>query len=1163
MLLFFPKINFGQAPDLGSAGNFALFTSVGAVSNSGISYNTKITGHVGSNSAPSITGFGNVNGQMHYVSDPVSSDCAADLLLAYNTLGATIPDSTIGVVIGNGDTLLAGIYLMPGAASLNLDLFLDAKGDPNAVFIFKTALAFSTSANAKVHLINGALACNVFWKLDGAVTMGNGTTFRGTIISGGAISLSTNDTLEGRALTVAGAIFTDQVLIYTPIGCGSPILNGPVAPVLGTTSCYALFSSIGGVIDDGATFVNGGGDVGNDKEGLTTGFDPLKLTGNIHSGDFSTALCASDLLNVYNYLVGLAPGDIELLYPAQFGHNLVLTPHTYIMLGAVVLTDTVFLNAGGNADAVFIILVNGAFSTSTYSKVILTNGTQAKNVYWKIDGQVDINDYSIFNGTIISKGAISLKTGVILNGRALTGVGALATSAMTVNTPVGCGLTMSPNIDSVFSNQTVCAGDSVSFIVTSIGTNITYQWRKNGLNISNSVRISGATTDTLLISNVELSDTANYDCVVSNDNATDTSNMAKLAVNASVNIVASDDLCIIYGNNATINATGASTYTWSNEASTQSISVNPTQTITYKVTGYVGECFTTEQVVVKVSDMAIASINTTGLVSCNGSEDGFGRVIMVENNGDYTYNWSNGFTLDTVFGLSGGTYKVTVKDVNACELVDSLVLFEPNYFADVYNLSYKNKADKSVVISWNKNNEATSFFAMINKVGDNAVRYLSINPTDTFVIIYLLEPNTEYQFKIRQFKNETTYSCMTSVSFTTLEAIENTCVVTSGLKASCIGTVTSQLNWDKDENAVSYMLRWRVKSPQGTWRYYNATAGQTSVVVGDLTANTQYEWQIRKFCLGSFYADFTALAGSEFTTSATETCAQATSISVTGIANNSVILNWTNANNNKGYMVRWRIKGTQNWIYYNANENVNTYNVEDLIANTEYEWHIRTFCKDNTVSPFTELYQFKTGPNCPDVKNLGQEIGNTYAVLKWDAVQGVNHYLLRWRIEGGAWKYIQVNEQTNRQQIGCGDCEEVHKLVTNTSYEWQIRSFCDAEATLYSNFSAIQQFNTLEVKSLENVSGKLSINNSSLLINTFPNPFKDEFTISYNIPKTGNLTIELFNLNGQKMSSIIDNEYQQAGNHSVNYSLKDNESNIYFIRLIYNNEVKITKVVKL
>lgn len=80
--------------------------------------------------------------------------------------------------------------------------------------------------------------------------------------------------------------------------------------------------------------------------------------------------------------------DIELLYPAQFGQNLVLTPHTYTMKSATFLTDTLSLNAQGNPDAVFVIKTTGALGTSSNAKVLLINGTQAKNVYWKVDGAV-------------------------------------------------------------------------------------------------------------------------------------------------------------------------------------------------------------------------------------------------------------------------------------------------------------------------------------------------------------------------------------------------------------------------------------------------------------------------------------------------------------------------------------------------------------------------------------------------------------------------------------------------------------------------------------------------------------------------------------------------------------------------------------------------------
>jgi len=97
----------------------------------------------------------------------------------------------------------------------------------------------------------------------------------------------------------------------------------------------------------------------------------------------------------------------------------------------------------------FVIKINGALTTSTYSKVILTNGTQSKNVYWMIEGAVSINNYSVFRGTIIChNGALgALNTGVELDGRALTTSGSLTTNAIaTTMTPV-CKSTGTASLD--------------------------------------------------------------------------------------------------------------------------------------------------------------------------------------------------------------------------------------------------------------------------------------------------------------------------------------------------------------------------------------------------------------------------------------------------------------------------------------------------------------------------------------------------------------------------------------------------------------------------------------------------------------------------------------------------------------------------------------------
>lgn len=333
-----PGLYMAQAPTLGSTANFVLFTSNGAITNTGPS---QITGNVGSN-VGAATGFGNVNGVMHS-QNGATSLAATDLATAYNQLNSTTPTSVLASPLGNGATLTAGVYSLSGNSILSNTLTLNAQGTPTAVFIFLINGTFGANANSVMLLTNGAQACNVFFKVEGAVSLATNASLKGTIIANNAaITISSGVTLEGRALSTTGAISVNTTLAYMPIGCGSPLLTGPASPTLASTECYALFSSNGPVSNSGVTTVTG--DIGSNN-GLTTGFNPLFVSGSIHAvPDVSTGQAATDLGNVYTYLNGLT-SDITLLFPAQFGNNLVLTPHTYLMNGAVTLTGTLYLNA--------------------------------------------------------------------------------------------------------------------------------------------------------------------------------------------------------------------------------------------------------------------------------------------------------------------------------------------------------------------------------------------------------------------------------------------------------------------------------------------------------------------------------------------------------------------------------------------------------------------------------------------------------------------------------------------------------------------------------------------------------------------------------------------------------------------------------------------------
>ena len=215
---------FAQLPNLGTAENFALFTSSGAVGNVGTS---NITGNVGTNGG-AISGFGAptvVNGSEESVNS-VTAQCTIDVQVAYNDLFGRIPTVTgHAVTFGNGETLIPGVYNTPIAGSLAGNLTLNAVGDPDAIFIFQFGGEFNATSSSVINLINGASVCNVFWIAEGAMSIAATTDLKGTFISNnGAISMGAGGTLEGRILTTGGSASLEGVVITIPV-CNNVALS--------------------------------------------------------------------------------------------------------------------------------------------------------------------------------------------------------------------------------------------------------------------------------------------------------------------------------------------------------------------------------------------------------------------------------------------------------------------------------------------------------------------------------------------------------------------------------------------------------------------------------------------------------------------------------------------------------------------------------------------------------------------------------------------------------------------------------------------------------------------------------------------------------------------------------------------------------------------------
>jgi len=185
---------------LGTANSFAVLAGAG-VTNEGPSV---INGDLGTSPNPAVTGFGGapngtVNGATHQA-DALAAQAQADLTTAYNDAAGQGPANTLATELG-GETLTPGVYdSESGTFGITGTLTLNGQGNPDAVFILKTASTLITESASQVSMINGAQPCHLFWQIGSSATLGTNSVFVGSILALTSIELNSGVNVLGRLL---------------------------------------------------------------------------------------------------------------------------------------------------------------------------------------------------------------------------------------------------------------------------------------------------------------------------------------------------------------------------------------------------------------------------------------------------------------------------------------------------------------------------------------------------------------------------------------------------------------------------------------------------------------------------------------------------------------------------------------------------------------------------------------------------------------------------------------------------------------------------------------------------------------------------------------------------------------------------------------------------
>ena len=202
------------------------------------------------------------------------------------------------------------------------------------------------------------------------------------------------------------------------------------------------------------------------------------------------------------------------------------------------------------------------------------------------------------------------------------------------------------------NDTTICYNDSVT-IHAPLGF-AGYQWN---------------TGDTTNFISVIPTDTTTYTVTVTNEYGCTASDDITINVRPDLGIDAGADQSICEGQSTVLSASGGISYIWSTGETTANITVTPTDTTVYYVTGTDGICNDIDSVIVNVYPNLINLITTPDTQVCMGD------AITLEVYGAQTYLWSTGQTDSTIQVIinSDTTYYVTGY-AYGCEREDSVVI---------------------------------------------------------------------------------------------------------------------------------------------------------------------------------------------------------------------------------------------------------------------------------------------------------------------------------------------------------------------------------------------------------------------------------------------------------------------------------------------------------
>lgn len=465
----------------------------------------------------------------------------------------------------------------------------------------------------------------------------------------------------------------------------------------------------------------------------------------------------------------------------------------------------------------------------------------------------------------------------------------------------------------------------------------------------------------------------------------------------------------------------------------------------------------------------------------------------------------------------------------------------------------------------------------------NAADVTTTSTDQLFKQISGLTPGATYHYQIRS-KNAAGLNVGPHSAWSSAE----TFVVAGGTTASypvstwplsnaTVYTERPTLYWYLEGSSLGitgYTIKYKKDSAPGSWSGFspggpNATEGSytvvgattlTKLITVDLTFGGHYYWAVAATG-GTTYSEgeFTVVGGSNGVSVILSQPYDGATVYST-----SVTLYWY-VNGSTSGLQSYTLRYSQSDLHTPYNEVTSIANqyrtISGLTNGATYYWSVAAVYNDGTVwaSPW---YSFTVNTGSPSI--VQPLVGSPQNVTV-NTLSPKLSWVLPAPTAANTTYELQLAENPNFQDAktfsSAKSNMQVDGLVGGKSYFWKVRSKGSNGNTSY--YSGTGQFKVNS--SVTEVEDKGVIPTQFDLSQNYPNPFNPTTRITYSLPQNSYVTIKIFDMLGQEIRTLVNNE-MNAGKYSIDWNA-DNDlgnkvtSGMYIYRITAGNFVSTKKMV--